>query len=396
MGFRVRTAARGHAGQRSRERVPQAAPGAAADGQLTIAATGPALPVRSSTYQETETHAPRIFTYDPNGNLTQKTDPTGVWAYTWNAENQLVRVTKDGAEIATFAYDPLGRRVEKAAGGVTASFAYDREDVLRELRQGTAPSRFVHGPRFDEPLAMDDGASPIWLHADGLGSAVSTTNQAGVVVSIRGYDGWGDPEQTSDDGYAFTGREWDSSSRLYYYRARYYDPRLARFLSEDPIGLLGGLHRYSYVHDDPIDWVDPSGLRDGKTGWSPANYDFDYVTVNCQALFFSGSLSYVIGGHSFSGSGVGFPKGCGCYVALGKLDGPKRPPKDVGRFMNGFSANASAYLIVGAGKTTASGMTATEAGFGLALGIGGEFATVPTHHGCPSDSCYDRDGRLKK
>ena len=57
----------------------------------------------------------------------------------------------------------------------------------------------------------------------------------------------------------YTGRENDGTG-LYYYRARYYSPELARFISEDPIGVAGGLNLFSYVDGDPIAGTDPFGL----------------------------------------------------------------------------------------------------------------------------------------
>jgi RHS repeat-associated protein len=57
----------------------------------------------------------------------------------------------------------------------------------------------------------------------------------------------------------FTGRELDSESGLYYYRARYYDPYLGRFISEDPIGFDGGINFYAYVDNNPLNATDPSG-----------------------------------------------------------------------------------------------------------------------------------------
>ncbi len=101
---------------------------------------------------------PHKIPIDPNGNLTQKTEGSDSWTYTWNAENQLTKVEKDGAEVARFAYDPLGRRVEKVAGGVTTSYTYDESDVFREVR-GTSTVKYVHGDDIDEPLAIDDGGT---------------------------------------------------------------------------------------------------------------------------------------------------------------------------------------------------------------------------------------------
>ena len=77
------------------------------------------------------------------------------------------------------------------------------------------------------------------------------------------YDAWGNITAVQDPAfqqpYGFTGREYDPESGLYYYRARYYDPEVGRFLSEDPIGLAGGLNTYRYVGNDPVNWADPTG-----------------------------------------------------------------------------------------------------------------------------------------
>jgi YD repeat-containing protein len=88
---------------------------------------------------------PALFPIDPNGNLTTKTEGTDVWGYEWNARNELTRVTKNSVEQARFSYDPQGRRVEKVAGGVTTTFTYDADDILRENR-GSAVLKYT-GPR---------------------------------------------------------------------------------------------------------------------------------------------------------------------------------------------------------------------------------------------------------
>ena len=198
---------------------------------------------------------------DSNGNLSTKTEGTDTWTYTWNAQNRLTKVEKNGAEQARFAYDPLGRRVEKVAGGVTISYTYDNEDILREVR-GSTTLKYVHGLEIDEPLAVDDGTALSYYHFDGLGSVVKTTNGAGAVTLTRQYDAWGSLETGANEaGYAFTGREWDPETGIYYYRARYYDPKLGRFISEDPIGLSDGPNKYAYVQGNPVGRLDPYGLQ---------------------------------------------------------------------------------------------------------------------------------------
>jgi RHS repeat-associated protein len=206
------------------------------------------------------------FTYDANGNMATKVDSTGSWTYEWTAENQLARVVKNGSEVARYAYDPIGRRIEKVAGGVTTTWLYDGEDILRQT-VGTTATTYIHGPNIDEPLASENAAGVrTYLHADGLGSIVKTTNSSGAAVSTVKYNAFGVLESGVPAPYAFTGREWDPESGLYYYRARYYDPKIGRFLTEDPLGLTDGINRYAYVKNNPVNRKDPSGMIAGGVG----------------------------------------------------------------------------------------------------------------------------------
>ena len=203
---------------------------------------------------------PHKIPIDSNGNLTSKTEGSDTWAYEWNADDLLTRVTKNGIEIARYSYDAAGRRVEKVAAGVTSSYSYDGEDLIREVRGGTT-LKYVYGPSMDEPLAVDNGTALSYFHADALGSIARTTDTAGVVTATRQYDAWGNLELgVETGGYAFTGREWDPETGLYFYRARYYDAKSSQFLAEDPVDYRNGVSRYAYVLDQPTNLVDPTGL----------------------------------------------------------------------------------------------------------------------------------------
>jgi len=83
---------------------------------------------------------------------------------------------------------------------------------------------------------------------------------------------FGEPNRVSavDNRFMFTGREYDSETGLYYYRARYYSLKLGRFLQTDPIRYRGGLNLYTYCGNNPLHWVDPLGLckEDGYDYWS--------------------------------------------------------------------------------------------------------------------------------
>ena len=112
---------------------------------------------------------------------------------------------------------------------------------------------------------MQDGGGMItYLTRDHLGSIREQVTRAGTTVrptsGVRPL-GQHDRQWRAPTGWAFTGRENDTETGLYYYRARYYDPTTARFLSEDPGGLRGGLMRYAYVVNSPVRFTDPTGYH---------------------------------------------------------------------------------------------------------------------------------------
>jgi RHS repeat-associated protein len=102
------------------------------------------------------------------------------------------------------------------------------------------------------------------VHTDHQGSVRAVTDLSGLLVNTYAYDAYGNAEaavESLPQPYRYTGREWDGVTRLYHYRARAYDPETGRFLQEDPIGLLSGdANFYRYVKNNPVNFVDPSGI----------------------------------------------------------------------------------------------------------------------------------------
>jgi RHS repeat-associated protein len=169
--------------------------------------------------------------------------------------------------VVSFKYDPFGRRIYKSSSSGTGIFAYDDDGNLIEETNssGAAVARFSQGLNIDEPLAMLRSGVTSYYQADALGSVTSLSKAAGSLVQSYTFDSFG--KQTASSGsvanpFQYTARAFDPETSLYYYRARYYDPTVGRFLSEDPTGLHGGdFNLYRFVGNNPVLAKDPSGHR---------------------------------------------------------------------------------------------------------------------------------------
>jgi RHS repeat-associated protein len=210
------------------------------------------------------------YTYDKNGNLAGKVTSDGKTTYTWDFENRLTKVTTPDGTVVTFAYDPLGRRIEKQGTGngdtTTIHYFYDDENILFDYDDtGAVGNRYTHGPGGDEHLAVATGKDTYFYHADGLGSVTALTDSSGKAVQTYQYDSFGnlkDQKNRVKQPYTYTGREWDKETGLYLMGVRYYDPMEGRFLSKDPISFAGGdVNLYAYVKSNPINYRDPYGTN---------------------------------------------------------------------------------------------------------------------------------------
>jgi len=127
----------------------------------------------------------------------------------------------------------------------------------------TVTANLLTGLGIDEFFTRTDGVGVRSLLPDTLGSTVALGDSTGTLQTQYTYEPFGVTTQTgsaSTSSYKYTGRE-DDGTGLMYYRARYYQPRLQRFVAEDPIGFSGGdVNLYAYVADNPLMYTDPSGL----------------------------------------------------------------------------------------------------------------------------------------
>ena len=223
----------------------------AADNQIATAVrTAPLDPTQTTTYGE-----------DANGNLTQAAGPSGTTTYGYDYENRLARVALPGGASVQFVYNSDGLRVQKVGiGGSATRYVLDSfQAVLEKDSTGTTRVRYV--PRRAQIVS---GAVGYYL-ADRLGTVVGLTDAVQNVTDTFRYDSWGNLLQhqgASNPAYQWAGADGyylHSDIGLELLGVRYYAPTLGRFFTRDPLGNGYDHGVYSYVVNNPVRWIDPSG-----------------------------------------------------------------------------------------------------------------------------------------
>ena len=207
------------------------------------------------------------FTYDAEGNLTRKYKAGYDQSLTWNSLGQLTSVTTNGVTVS-YGYDGLGRRVRRTENGQPRYFLYDNDDLVMEADAYGAPMRmYTHWPGTDNPHSVrvtTSGVNATYYYVtERPGHVTGLINEAAGVAAEYRYTPWGEIESASDptgQPLRYMAREIDTATGLYYVRNRWYDPAMARFVSQDPIGLAGGMNTYAYAGNNPVKHRDPSGL----------------------------------------------------------------------------------------------------------------------------------------
>jgi len=242
------------------------------------------------------------YAYDKNGNLISKTIGDLTTRYTWNDENRLVRIDYADGTYNTYTYDGLGRRISKRDRQFrTVFYLYDGVHLAQELDdKGRVLSSYISGFAIDHPYSVTHDGEIYYFLYDRLGSVIGLADNEGSLVASYKYDAWGniiEETGTIENALRFTGREWDAESGLYFYRSRYYDPSIGRFISRDPlpdlIGLLPNQNRYQYVRNNPINYIDPYGSQgnpwDHNKGILDTGYEQKTSDTSAQLLI---SLQY--------------------------------------------------------------------------------------------------------
>jgi RHS repeat-associated protein len=222
------------------------------------------------------------YEYDAEGNRVRQTSiATGeTTEYEWDHRNRLIRVVDKSAAGAIaqdirYSYDAFDRRLAKSidadgAGPAAATqrFVYDGDHIALQFDgAGTQTHRYLHGARVDQILADETADEVLWPLADFEGTVRDLVDSAGAIVDHIRYESFGsitsDTNAAVDHLFAFTGRELDPETGLYYVRSRYYDSHAGRFLSEDPRRARFEQpltsNEYQYARNSPLMLVDRFG-----------------------------------------------------------------------------------------------------------------------------------------
>jgi RHS repeat-associated protein len=222
------------------------------------------------------------FTYDANGNLTSKTENGVVSNYVYDTRDLLAEVQRDGVLLESYQYDFAGRRVRKAGPDGIVRYVWDEDRILLETDDfGNTIAKYDYaGDRLVAARRVGSGAR--FYLFDGLGSVVNLIDADGLLAGRCRYDAWGQVRgevALCSNPFLFTGYQRDDSTGLYYAKARFYEPELGRFLTEDPLDGVSdtplSLHRYLYAHANPTVFVDPTGQSHwaGQRAALPAGRD---------------------------------------------------------------------------------------------------------------------------
>ena len=226
--------------------------------------------------------------YDADGNLTERYLGTGRWLdgkkdrwrYRWNADGSLAKVVRPDKREVEFTYDALGRRLSKSFGTTVTRWVWNGNVPLHQWKQHREYSvvedrwntdterRDMTVWLFDEesfvPVAMIKEGRSYSILTDQLGTPTEAYDAEGNEVWSRVLDMDGNViEETGNKGmvpFLFQGQYYDRETGLAYNRFRYYSPKMGMYVSQDPIGLAGGiLNLYGYV-DDTLSFIDILGL----------------------------------------------------------------------------------------------------------------------------------------
>jgi RHS repeat-associated protein len=219
------------------------------------------------------------FDYDRFGNLIAEKrgkNHSLVTHYEYDCRHRLIKVIKPTGIIITYTYDAFNRRTSKTVDGKTTEFIWQGSKLIAETDNDKHWQSYLYELDSYRPLALvhgnaqQDNIKLYWYQNDHLGTPIALTSNMGDTLYECQYNAYGqiinetyhqdDTQACPDNPLRFQGQYYDEETGLHYNLNRYYDPFTGRYITQDPLGILGGLNSYQYSGSDPINWIDPLGL----------------------------------------------------------------------------------------------------------------------------------------
>ena len=254
--------------------------------------------------------------------------------FSYDYEYNLVKITTSDGKYCSFSYDPEGRRIKrdyrKGRKREVEKYLYDGLNIVADLNSnGKVKAIYNTEFQLDKMLSVKDSKGKRYYHTDHIGSIRKITDERGNVKTVYKYYAFGKKRFSKGEKkrHSFTGREDEEEFGLMYYRARYYDPSIGRFISPDPFtrgpddprisyrnNWYAKIHgeatlyaewlnphnfnRYLYCNNNPIRYVDPLGMYEYKTTNVFKAFLHEMNPINADGALRRQvkSISYAIGG----------------------------------------------------------------------------------------------------
>jgi RHS repeat-associated protein len=240
--------------------------------------------VDTGTYDDQDrllTFGNGTFSYNRNGDLKMKIAGSDTTGYTYDVFGNLERVRLPNGYSITYIIDGANRRVGKRHNGTFVQgflFQGKLNPVAEVDSTGSVISRFIYGAKGNVPDQMTYNDTTYRIISDHLGSPRLVVNTiTGAVAQRIDYDEFGNVTYDSNPGFqpfGFAGGIYDRDTKLVRFGARDYASNQGRWLNKDPIRFSSGANNlYEYVSQNPINFIDPTGLCEG----APPRVDELYV-----------------------------------------------------------------------------------------------------------------------
>ncbi len=252
------------------------------------------------------------YIYDNNGNMLSKLNKDSLqvgYKFSYNSKNQLIQTQVLASTFGSvtkqinYVYDAVGRRMQKSvtdtvsAQSYTRNFIYDGQDIMFEFDgSSNLLTQYTHNPsRMDDVLSVNVTAAGVtakralvartyYFLKDHLGNITSITDGSGNILQKYDYSAFGkiltikdasgndvSQNQPLHTALTYTGREYEEDTGLFFYRARFYDPSIGRFLQTDPDpgnlkNPISMISKYVYAKNNPLYYTDPTGKEFALVG----------------------------------------------------------------------------------------------------------------------------------